>query len=155
MKRCLASIGAVLALGTIAHAQPQIGSYQPPINNPAFSPYLNLNNRGGTNAAINYFGIVQPQMQMQNAIQQLQGQVTTTQDALTAGQALAPVTTGHGVQFMNSTPYFMRPAVSLPGTSGMATAATATAATAPGIRSLRRRRLGLGEGASSGKRMAI
>ena len=93
-----------------------IGTYRPaytPAVQPV-SPFLQLANGG--NPAVNYYTIVQPQMQMQNALQQLQGQVTITQDAMAAGQGVLPVTTGHGVQFLNSSPYFMRPAMSAPGT---------------------------------------
>ncbi len=100
MKRCLATLAAVLATGTSVHAQPQIGSYSPPVVNtrPVVSPYLNLNNRNGTNAAINYYGIVQPQIQNQQAIQQLQVQqgqmalgMNQTQGAgLLANEEIAP-----------------------------------------------------------------
>ena len=81
MKHCFAGLFAILALATNAHAQPQIGSYSPPIVNPrpAISPYLNLNTRGGINTAVNYYGIVRPQMQNTQAIQQLQQQFQTTQ----------------------------------------------------------------------------
>src|SRR5688500_4172615 len=75
MKHCLAAVVGVLALGTSVHAQPQIGSYSPPVVNPkpAVSPYLHLN-RGGSSAAVNFFGIVRPQLDNQRSIQQLQQQ---------------------------------------------------------------------------------
>jgi hypothetical protein len=83
MKICLASVVGVLVLGTSVHAQPQIGSYTPPVTNPRpiISPYLNLN-RGGVAPAIDYFGIVRPQIDNQKAIQQLQQQYQTTQGQL-------------------------------------------------------------------------
>jgi len=86
-------------------------AYQPAV--PAVSPFLNLANGG--NPAVNYYTIVQPQIDFRNQLQQLQGQVAITQDAAAAGQMLPPVTTGHAVQFLNSSPYFMRPAVSTAG----------------------------------------
>ena len=83
MKQRLASLFALVVLGTSAHAQQQIGSYTPPSVSPRppISPYLNLN-RGGGNAAMNYFGIVRPQMENQQAIQNLQQQNQQTQGVL-------------------------------------------------------------------------
>jgi hypothetical protein len=66
-------IGLAAAMHNIAHAQVgQIGSYNRPKTNnyPAFSPYLNLN-RGG-DPAVNYFGIVRPQMETNRAFQQIE-----------------------------------------------------------------------------------
>jgi hypothetical protein len=81
MKRCLASLFAVLIAAASAHAQPQIGSYNPPVVNPRpiVSPYLNLNRNGFGNTAVDYFGIVRPQIDNQRAIQQLQQQFQFTQ----------------------------------------------------------------------------
>jgi hypothetical protein len=98
-----------------------IGTYRPayqPAEQPV-SPFVNLANGG--NPAVNYYTIVQPQIDFRNQLQQLQGQVGVTQEAV-AGQVLPPVTTGHAVQFLNSAPYFMRPAVS---TTGFGTAGVA------------------------------
>lgn len=128
---------AVLGLGFIqaeAQAQPyysqqrfggpQVGiqglggyrpAYQPAVQ--PVSPFLNLANGG--NPAVNYYTIVQPQIDFRNQLQQLQGQVAVTQDAMGAGQGLPPVTTGHAVQFLNSSPYFMRPAVAGAGVGGI------------------------------------
>jgi len=73
MKSCLAAAFAVLVTSTGVFAQPQIGSYTPPQVNPhpTISPFLNLN-RSGVSPGVNYFGIVRPQMENQQAIQQLQ-----------------------------------------------------------------------------------
>jgi hypothetical protein len=85
MKHCPAGLIAMLILATGVQAQPPIGSYTPPqVNpNPAFSPYLNLNR--GNNPAINYYGVVRPQVENQQAIQQLQQQFQGTQ-AMMPGQ---------------------------------------------------------------------
>ncbi|HWY88680.1 MAG TPA: hypothetical protein VNX28_18350 [Gemmataceae bacterium] len=87
MKSCLAGLLAALILASGAYAQPQIGSYTPPVVNPhpTISPYLNLN-RGGVNPAINYYGIVRPQIENHQAIQNLQQQFQTTQGMI-QGQA--------------------------------------------------------------------
>lgn len=61
-----------------ASAQPQVPAGPA---RPVFSPYLNLLNGG--NPALNYFGLVVPQMQMQQQLSQLQMQ----QQAGTGGQS--------------------------------------------------------------------
>src|SRR4051794_19633319 len=59
--------------------------YTPPSARPAVSPYLNLT-RTGTDPAINYYGIVRPQLEFNNSIQNLNRQV----GALEAGAGLSP-----------------------------------------------------------------
>ena len=81
MKRYLAGALAAFTIATAgARAQPQIGNYNQPVVNPhpLISPYLNLNH-GGVPTAINYYGIVRPQIDNHQAIQHLQQQVQTTQ----------------------------------------------------------------------------
>jgi hypothetical protein len=79
---------------------------------PSFSPYLNLL-RGG-NPAINYYGLVRPELEFRGAIRQLQQQVETIpgQGLPAAAGQLPP--TGHPVQFMNLSHYY--PSASRPGT---------------------------------------
>jgi hypothetical protein len=69
------------------------------------SPYLNLN-RGG-NAAVNYYGLVRPQIEFGSAIQQLQYQLQAGQVSPSAeeGAVQVPVT-GHPVQFFNHSHYY-------------------------------------------------
>jgi hypothetical protein len=102
----------------------QIGQYVPPQTNPnpTVSPFLNLTRPGG--AAINYFGIVRPQMEAMQAFQQIQ----QNQAALAAGAAgyggydpLNPfgqqlwvdpasrLQTGHAVSYFNTQQYFPTP----------------------------------------------
>ena len=102
------AVGAALSVGTAGvSAQPPVpggGYYRPP----AFSPYLNLL-RAGSSPAVNYYGIVRPQMLFRESIQNLSNQVNLNQQAIgnlaTTGNAL-PVT-GHPTQFMNLGGYFM------------------------------------------------
>lgn len=124
MKHCFAGLAAVLALATTAHAQPQIGSYTPPIVNPRplISPYLNLNLRPGAASAVNYYGIVRPQMENHQAIQQLQQQFQFTQDYVPAqtGQTQegAMMPTGHTMGgYFNYSHYF--PIFARPGGAGV------------------------------------
>jgi len=95
MKKRLLGLFATLIFGSTVSAQPQIGSYNPPVYNPQplVSPYLNLNNnRGGVNPAINYFGIVRPQIENQQAVQQLQLQVQANHGLIQGiGQGLGQV----------------------------------------------------------------
>jgi hypothetical protein len=72
--------------------------------NPAFSPYLNLT-RGG-NAALNYYGLVRPQVAAANAFQAL-GSSQYTQNVGTSSSLNQPFQTGNRSTFMTHTRYFM------------------------------------------------
>jgi hypothetical protein len=97
-----------------ASAQGALGQYTQPQwqSRPPLSPYLNLL-RPGTNPAINYYGLVRPQIETGQNLQQLQRQLqvldTTmltqgmTTGAPTAGSLL---TTGHPVVFQNYGTYY-------------------------------------------------
>ncbi len=93
MRIWLSAVAAALAFSANASAQMPIGSYTAPTVNPrpAISPYLNLNRGGGT-PAINYFGIVRPQIENQQAIQNLQHQVQTNQAMIQAQGQQQPAT---------------------------------------------------------------
>src|SRR4051812_34825560 len=77
MKKCL--LAGVVALAWLAAAvgpgaEAQFTYQRPqtnPFGQPAVSPYLNLN-RAGSNAGINYYALVKPQMDTAKSIQQLQ-----------------------------------------------------------------------------------
>lgn len=106
-----ASLGLVLAAA--APAQAQIGTYvRPQINpRPTVSPYLNMQ-RGG-NAAINYYGVVRPQLETNRALFQLQQDVQMGQVgvavALDPNQNAAILNTGqtgHPVSFFNYSHYY-------------------------------------------------
>lgn len=103
MRSQLKNILAVLALlaagsGSRAWAQTIGGN----INQPPVSPYINIL-RGGAPAAVNYYNLVQPQLQFYSAINQLQNQQQTSYAALST---LGYETTGHAAQFVNYTHYY-------------------------------------------------
>lgn len=104
------TVGLILASADSARAQP--GAPRP-----TFSPYLNLTRPGGT-PALNYYGLVRPELQFRQSIQGLQGAVSANQqmigDLQTGGTGL-PVT-GHATQFLNYGGYFLN--------TGTATTAT-------------------------------
>jgi hypothetical protein len=80
---------------------------------------LNLTRPGGT-PALNYYGLVRPELQFRQSIQGLQGAVSANQQMigdLQPGGTGLPVT-GHATQFLNYGGYFLN--------SGAATAATYT-----------------------------
>lgn len=80
-----------------------------PYARPTFSPYLNLvrSNNSFFSAGINYAGIVRPQFQMYDQLNQLQGQVGALQTGLNAVDAQSTLpTTGHATQFLNTSHYF-------------------------------------------------
>lgn len=81
----------------------------PPRSNPAISPYLNLL-RPENPPAINYYGLVKPQTEFRNNINQLDQRVTNEQQQLTQqdqqGASTLPPT-GHAVGFQTQSRYFM------------------------------------------------
>ncbi len=110
----LAAVGCLLAFCTRpALAQPQlprpgVGFGQP--SAPAYSPYLNLL-RNNNPLYSNYYGIVQPELQWRGAVQNLQQQVTTNDQAI--GSALDPnrfPMTGHSTRFLSTGGYFLNSA---------------------------------------------
>ena len=109
MKRILLSSLALLAWLVLPAALFAQGPYQRPQTNPyarpVFSPYLNLL-RSGSNPAINYYGLVRPEIDFRNSINSLQQQVNA-QYAATAGEETpGAIGTGHSTQFGNLSHYF-------------------------------------------------
>src|SRR5262245_24899907 len=111
----IAWIGLGLAIGmtcTGSAAHAQIPGYQMDRSKtPTFSPYLNLL-RGGTSPAINYYGIVRPEITFGNSLYQLglqqnvlQGQALGNQGTELAAFTQLPAT-GHATGFMTQSRYF-------------------------------------------------
>jgi hypothetical protein len=99
-----AAIGLAMSATAISAQPPVPGGYARP---PAFSPYLNLN-RGGS-PAINYYGLVRPEIQFRQSLLHLSNDVAANQQALGSGNPGMndmPFT-GHPTQFMNLNGYFM------------------------------------------------
>ncbi len=97
----VASVGIllVLSVGSL-HAQlPGTPGYRPPI-----SPYLNLFRTG--NPAINYYGIVRPEVEFRRAYQGLQQQVATQGQEIDQNAEQGVPSTGHTTQFMNFSHYY-------------------------------------------------
>jgi len=97
-------VGLTISATTVTAQPPPPGGYARP---PAFSPYLNLN-RGGS-PAINYYGLVRPEVQFRQSLLRLSNDVATNQQALGTGNpGLNDMPfTGHPTQFMNLGGYFM------------------------------------------------
>jgi hypothetical protein len=96
-------LGTLAALPLASQAQVPAGFGQG-APRPSLSPYLNLN-RGG-NPAINYYGLVRPQIAAERAFQVLGSNIVNMQNEISQEQ---PVQTGirssfmtHGVYFMNN-----------------------------------------------------
>ena len=114
-----AAVPAVLPAAASAQFFQPPGSYVRPYqpSRPTVSPYLNIN-RGGTSPAINYYGIVRPQMQTQQNLQDMQQQLTaqaavgpgpdTAMPLTTGSLGATPLvsTTGHPVSYFNYSHYF-------------------------------------------------
>jgi hypothetical protein len=101
---CAVLTSLTIGLGTVRAQPPVPGGYSRP---PAFSPYLNLN-RGGS-PAINYYGLVRPEIQFRQSLLHLSNDVAANQQALGSGNpGLNDMPfTGHPTQFMNLSGYFM------------------------------------------------
>jgi hypothetical protein len=128
MTKCHLTACLVMLCGTVSlRAQ---GPLINPSSRPAFSPWLNLN-RQGNGPTLNYFGLVRPQMNFNNSIQQLQQQTTglqqQQQQQSTAPSELPP--TGHASGFLNHSKYFLNSGGSTPSSGRVAAAPTTTQAT--------------------------
>ena len=112
--RCIGlglAIGLTWAAGVV---QAQIPAYQMDRSRtPTFSPYLNLL-RGGSSPAINYYGIVRPEITFGNSLYQLglqqealQGQQNALGNQQTALAAFTQLpATGHASGFQTQSRYF-------------------------------------------------
>lgn len=93
---------------------------------PTFSPYLNLLQRGGS-PAINYYGLVRPEIQFRNTMQSLANELEQTQtEVAVGGQPPTLTQTGHPIQFFNLGHYYPG---SVQGGQGHAGVGGATGAT--------------------------
>jgi hypothetical protein len=117
----------VLILSGAANGQfpgpPQPG--QNPALRPPVSPYINIL-RSGNSPAINYYGVVRPEVNFSGSLFQLQtqqGLLANQQQDLVSYTAVAP--TGHAAGFMTQSKYYMRmgSAGAVGGGYGAATAA--------------------------------
>ena len=109
---CIAILMIVLAPISVATAQPMAPGGG--LSRPSFSPYLNLANRGNS-PALNYLGIVRPQLQAQQQLGQLQQQYQQTNQGLQSqlnelsqGVDGSLPLTGHVATFNNTGSYFSR-----------------------------------------------
>jgi hypothetical protein len=115
MKRLV--LASFATLGLLATASPGHAqfTYIPPATSPFYrppvSPYLNLALPG--NSALNYFGLVQPQIQTANQLQILQGQLLQQQTLGGYGGAggygypgAGVLITGYGAGFQNHWGFF-------------------------------------------------
>src|SRR5437870_2548504 len=90
----LAALSLVCFTGAV-HAQGYPGGQYNPGKNPSFSPYLNLVRRDAP-LVNNYFGLVRPEMNFRNALQQLETQQATASNQQPGSEyALTLPATGH------------------------------------------------------------
>ena len=107
-KLWLMSILSLAATAGLASAQVP-GGAGVPAGRPGFSPYLNLL-RQGNPAYLNYYGLVRPQMQNQEAFGSLQGQIQANSTSLariaSEGSGGLP-DTGKSFGYFNHQGYFL------------------------------------------------
>jgi hypothetical protein len=75
-----------------------------PYSRPVLSPYINLLNGG--NPAVNYYGLVRPELQFASQFQLMGQQVALNQQQINDLQPFTLATTGHAAVFMNTSHYF-------------------------------------------------
>ena len=117
MRRLLLAACCLGTVGTSAQAQyPYSQPLTAPYQRPVVSPYINLL-RPGAPPAINYFGVVRPEVQLYNSANLLQQQITANRQAVTGleEQQAAPLTTGHPIYFLNYQRYFLNFGAAAPG----------------------------------------
>lgn len=107
MSRSYRTLSWSLAVGLAAVAAPVAQAQFAPPQSPAVSPYLNLL-RNGSPMFLNYYGLVQPQIQAQQQLQNLQNQVQGLDAALSAGGAGGSgASTGHPWGYFTHRGYFL------------------------------------------------
>jgi uncharacterized membrane protein YgcG len=111
MNRTVMALAALLVVVAARPVSAQaLGIYNQPANpyaQPPVSPYLNLLQRGG-NPAVNYYGLVLPQIDTQRYIQQQE--ILALQKPATTGQTNTPglvIATGHPTRFLTYNQYFL------------------------------------------------
>jgi hypothetical protein len=109
-----AAVVAALSIAPAVQAQSYVQPRVSPYTTTGLSPYLNLL-RGG-NQAVNYYGLVRPELQAQASIQQLQEAVARPQVSVVAPPTnQVQSVTGHTTRFMQYSQYFSTTAVTRPG----------------------------------------
>ena len=95
----------VLSAGPVRGQGPYVRPQTGPLSRPALSPYLNLLRSGSP--AVNYYGLVRPQQEFGNSIQEIQNEMhapLTAQTSPNSGTNL-PIT-GHPSRFFSHGSYF-------------------------------------------------
>ena len=100
--------GLVCACGVLLGLAGGVGAQPPGVvpGGPAFSPYLNLL-RNNNPAYLNYYGLVRPQLEFRNSIQNLQQQSINTQSEISGLIDTTFPATGHRTTFLNTGGYFL------------------------------------------------
>jgi hypothetical protein len=109
MIRSSLAAGVLLAVlaGSALAQPPGIGTgASPPISRPPVSPYLNLL-RSGNSPGVNYYGLVRPQLEFRQSIQNLQQQSINTQSEISGLIDTTFPATGHRTTFLNTGGYFL------------------------------------------------
>ena len=104
---CAVFISLSMGVGRLqAQPVPGIGPAGP---SPVYSPYLNMlrNNNNSSSPTLNYFALVQPQVQTNQALMNLANGVNQNQQSIGDLSGNAITATGHPTQFLNLGGYFL------------------------------------------------
>ena len=106
-------------------------TYGVPFQRATVSPYLNLLN-SGQSPAVNYFGIVRPQVDFRKSLIQMQQQIAMGDQSLAdLAASTSMLTTGHPSLFMSHRKYFMNTGISGAGQLGRLGAGTSQLSRSP------------------------
>ncbi len=120
-----AAVSGLLAFADVASAQmPASVGQAPQAQRPVLSPYLNLL-RGGS-PALNYYNLVRPQEYYNSSINRLQQQQSRDQQTISALTDVSQLETGHPVQFMNYSRYFLNVGAQRTGVRSQSTSISET-----------------------------
>ena len=108
----------IVVLPSQVGAQPPTSSGAIGVPRATFSPYLNLTRSSGS-LGLNYYGLVRPEQQVRQSLNQLQGSVATNQQLIgnLQSDSLDTPATGHPIQFLNYGGFFLNNGPTL-GTGG-------------------------------------
>jgi hypothetical protein len=107
VRAACAGLGLAAVLGSPLWGQAPWNNSLVPGRRPFVSPYINIL-RAGADPAINYYGIVRPEITFRNSIsrlQQQQGALAAQEQDLASYMAVPP--TGHTSGFQTQSKYFM------------------------------------------------
>jgi hypothetical protein len=107
MKRATLAVflGLAACVTTSAQQPPANKGFGRPPSGPTVSPYLNLRRGGGSSPAINYYGLVRPQLDVNRQLREVERDIAGQERSLRTLEEEIPAT-GHSAGFGNYLHYY-------------------------------------------------